>query len=160
MKQCRRCGEIRPKDDFNKSPKTKDGLHSYCRICQSAWYHQHAAQHKANVRLTSERRKQEARRFLVEYLAHGCVDCGESDIRVLDFDHVRGEKASDISTMVRVGVGMPKLRAEVAKCEVRCKNCHAIVTVMRRPRSWHFDYLDSEGFPKSPRRESNSRHDG
>ena len=149
------------RDAFNRSGKSGDGLHSYCRECQAGWYREHATQHKAHVRATSARRKREAREYLITHLADGCVDCGESDIRVLDFDHVRGDKESTIADLVRRGAGMAKLKAEVAKCEMRCRNCHAIVTVMRRRRSWHFDYLPSDDHRNSsPRRDSNSRHDG
>ena len=160
MKRCSKCSEVKALGDFNRSGGTGDGLHSYCRACQGAWYREHAVQHKANVHATSRRRKLEARDYLVTVLADGCVDCGESDIRVLDFDHVRGEKTAAIADMVRRGVGLHTIRLEVDKCEVRCRNCHAIVTVMRRGQSWHFRYIDREGFLLSPRRESNSRHDG
>jgi hypothetical protein len=55
--------------------------------------------------------------------ASGCVDCGESDVCVLDFDHV-GEKTATINQLVRREVGLRRLRAEIDQCEVRCANCH------------------------------------
>ena len=63
-------------------------------------------------------------------LAGGCVDCGTTELVVLDFDHVRGEKTSRISRMR--GASIPRLLAEIAKCEVRCANCHRRVTALRR----------------------------
>lgn len=36
-KRCSRCGEHRPLSDFNRSGGSKDGLHSYCRACVSAY---------------------------------------------------------------------------------------------------------------------------
>ncbi len=60
-----------------------------------------------------------------EYLeAHPCVDCGEADPVVLDFDHVRDIKHAAISAMVRDRRSMKSIWAEIAKCEVRCANCH------------------------------------
>jgi hypothetical protein len=39
-----------------------------------------------------------SRRLVAEYLhEHPCVDCGESDIVVLEFDHIREGKVRDIS---------------------------------------------------------------
>ena len=63
---------------------------------------------------------------------HSCIDCGNSDIRVLEFDHVRGTKTDSISQAVRRGWKMESLIVEIEKCEVRCCNCHRIVTRQRR----------------------------
>ena len=62
---------------------------------------------------------------MVEYLlAHECVDCGESDVRVLEFDHVSGTKSRDVTQMVQHGYSIAALEAEAAKCDIRCANCH------------------------------------
>jgi hypothetical protein len=37
MKQCTRCKEIKPTFEFSKSPKAKDGLHSYCKSCVAVY---------------------------------------------------------------------------------------------------------------------------
>ena len=38
---------------------------------------------------------------LAEYLlSHPCIDCGATDVRVLEFDHVRSKKSVDISRLV------------------------------------------------------------
>ena len=62
--------------------------------------------------------------------ASGCVDCGERNPIVLDFDHVLGNKKFTI------GRGQhrswTKVEAEIAKCVVRCSNCHRKVTHERR----------------------------
>lgn len=59
----------------------------------------------------------------MQYLReHPCVDCGEKDIMVLEFDHQR-DKLMDISTLIRRG-SLQTVKNEVAKCEVRCANDH------------------------------------
>ena len=68
-------------------------------------------------------------------LAHPCVDCGETDPIVLEFDHVRGEKVFALSNMVQRQFSLAKLDAEIAKCEVRCANCHKRKTA--REQGWH-----------------------
>lgn len=58
-------------------------------------------------------------------LEHPCVDCGEKDIRVLEFDHRDpAEKTANISRLVSDGFGSARLEEEINKCDVRCGNCH------------------------------------
>jgi hypothetical protein len=83
------------------------------------------------VRASRAKRVAAARGRLVEHLNdHPCVDCGEADIRVLDFDHV-GTKRGQISHMV-FNVSLATLEREIAECEIRCCNCHRRVTALRR----------------------------
>lgn len=121
---------------FNRAKKHSDGLQTYCRACQAAHYRGNSIRHRANAKLTRERRRDEARAAVMDALRAGCVDCGNSDVRVLHFDHVRGTKVQSISTMVRVGAGLAKILEEIDKCEVRCANCHAIATYERLGGSW------------------------
>ena len=68
---------------------------------------------------------------VVGVLSHaGCVDCGERDVVVLDFDHVRG-KAANVGDLVRNEVSIARIDAEIARCEVRCANCHRRRTAER-----------------------------
>jgi hypothetical protein len=48
---------------------------------------------------------------------------------VMDFDHVRGKKTKNLSAMVS-HFGMEAIKAEIAKCDVVCANCH-------RERTFH-----------------------
>ena len=60
-------------------------------------------------------------------LASGCADCGYNEDPVaLQFDHVRGVKTGTVGSMVHYS--RERLDAEIAKCVVRCANCHAIKT--------------------------------
>jgi hypothetical protein len=60
-------------------------------------------------------------------LEAGCIDCGYAGCpEALQFDHVNGEKVSGIGRMT--GFAQETLTAELAKCVVRCANCHAIRT--------------------------------
>jgi 5-methylcytosine-specific restriction endonuclease McrA len=71
------------------------------------------------------------RAHITEHLkAHPCVDCGETDPVILEFDHVVG-KDFNLSDAARKGVSMKRLKAEIAKCEVRCANCHRRKTYVR-----------------------------
>lgn len=59
------------------------------------------------------------REYTFNYLnEHPCVDCGESRILALDFDHVRGLKEYDICEMVRYGMSLKRIKNEVSKCQL------------------------------------------
>jgi hypothetical protein len=74
------------------------------------------------------------REWIRSYLElHPCADCGESDARCLDFDHVRGKKVCAISQMIG-NYSWESIEREIAKCEVRCANCHRKRTAERRTR--------------------------
>lgn len=62
--------------------------------------------------------------FVVDYLKqHPCVDCGETDPIVLEFDHLRN-KRKEVSRLINDCVSIEILVEEIEKCEVRCANCH------------------------------------
>tara|TARA_R110000796_G_scaffold23944_2_gene68505 strand:+ start:3628 stop:3981 length:354 start_codon:yes stop_codon:yes gene_type:complete len=61
-----------------------------------------------------------------------CVDCGEVNNIVLEFDHIKGEKLKNISNMVNESYSIKSIQEEINKCELRCANCHRIVTHTRR----------------------------
>ena len=92
---------------------------------------------KQRNRLRQKTKVLRAQKYVYEWLSsHPCVDCNNSDIRVLDFDHVRGNKKYNIGRMVFRGYGVDTIQEEINKCDVRCKNCHAIATYNRAGGSW------------------------
>ena len=103
--------------------------------------------HQRNVRRTERVRRAKYREYIVPLLAEGCVDCGNTDIRVLEFDHVRGVKVDNVTSMLK-DASFERIQAELAKCEVRCRNCHVIVTYQRRGGSWHDSYRSVNAIPK------------
>ena len=96
---------------------------------------------EARSRLAADKRRSEKayalRRALVDNLKlkQGCADCGyRAHPAALTFDHLPGNtKVDDIARLAnRRRGGLDVLRAEIAKCEVVCANCHAIRTANRR----------------------------
>lgn len=87
------------------------------------------------ARLDTDRRRREARAFVADYLSnHSCVDCGEADHLVLEFDHRDpSTKVAAIAQLVGRGCwSVQRLQTEIDKCDVRCTNCHR-----RRTRQQH-----------------------
>lgn len=130
-KRCTRCGVVKGADQFHRRGKGGAGRHSACKECTKAAARADYAANpsrRAKVAASNKHRKAENIAFLREHLrAHPCVDCGETDLAVLEFDHVRGEKTSEVSKLVKLSLA--RIKSEVALCDVRCANCHRRKTV-------------------------------
>ena len=107
-------------------PVLSDKLCSGCKVRKPKHAFYGKARKSGHCKECQDRAQIERRIFVAEYLkAHPCVDCGEDDPIVLDFDHLDGAKKTDtISRMVRNNVTNDRLLEEIAKCVVRCANCH------------------------------------
>jgi hypothetical protein len=82
-------------------------------------------------RARKQRRTAENQAWIIVYLqAHPCVDCGESDPIVLEFDHLR-DKERNVSALVLGGWEWARVLEEIEKCEVVCANCHRRRTARR-----------------------------
>lgn len=97
---------------------------------------------------SAERNKRvipQLRKFTSRYkLMCGCIDCGYKDNSyALQFDHVRGTKRKNVSQLVSEAYSLKVIKEEIRKCEVRCANCHAIITQSRRDNKKG----NPEGFP-------------
>ncbi len=126
MYRCSRCGTKKPLDDFTWN-RVKGRPDTYCRPCRRSYGREHYLRNKqryVDQAGARTRRVVEGRmRFLIEYFKHHpCVDCGEDDVLVLEFDHQRN-KRFDLAYAVRYRRWDEVLK-EIEKCEVRCANCH------------------------------------
>jgi len=138
MKTCPKCKSEKKRAEFYKNAQKRDGLQSLCKACASEASKKHyrkSPKTRAAVRQSALNLKRENYRRSLEYLeAHPCVDCGEDDPIVLDFDHVRGKKKGNVSKMIR-DASWKRVAAEILKCEIRCANCHRKKTA--RTLGWY-----------------------
>jgi hypothetical protein len=134
-KRCGGCGKVKPVDAFNWRRKGLGQRDNLCRACRSLYHREHYLANRQRYVDQARRRKQalalERTNYLLEYFrTHPCVDCGEHDAVVLEFDHL-GDKSFD------VGQSLPyrswqSILDEIAKCDVVCANCHRRRTARRR----------------------------
>jgi hypothetical protein len=125
---CSRCKRKLPVTSFNRY---RDGRQSWCRACFRAYYAQTGDVQRRNASELRRRRIEEARALIREHLrTRACVDCGESDLVVLEFDHI-GSKRGDMAELVRGGRRREMLLEELERCEVVCANCHRRRTAVR-----------------------------
>lgn len=129
MKICTKCkvDYLAPLEDyFNKKHDTKDGFQYRCKKCIAEFHKDHYQKRKQYYKKKARKHNSEYRKrnvqLMMDYLKeHPCVDCGEKDPIILEFDH-RGDKVINVSEMGNYSV--KALQKEIAKCDVRCANCH------------------------------------
>lgn len=79
----------------------------------------------ARVRRLSQ---QEVRKQLQALIGASCIDCGITDYRLLDFDHIFPElKTMNVSQ--KLHLPFAELAEEVMSCQLRCPNCHRLKTI-------------------------------
>src|SRR5690349_14851654 len=145
---CPGCDQEKDASEFAAKNKAKGTRQRWCRACQAVANKKHYLNNK-QIYITraitrSQQIIEEHRKKIYAYLSkHPCIDCGNTDIRVLEFDHVYGTKAGNITHMLHRAFPWPLIEEEIAKCEVRCANCHRIKT-MERGNQWRFDFAPNE----------------
>jgi hypothetical protein len=126
MKTCTVCSNQKSLEEFSSNAKSKDGKHYMCKPCKRAYDNEYYKKNPARKNYIENNRQQarlDADKYIFDYLlTHHCVDCGESDPIVLEFDHVKGNKIASVANLKRYSV--TAVAKEIDKCEVRCANCH------------------------------------
>lgn len=130
MKKCARCQQELPEDNFKWKNEARGWRQPYCIECNKAYQKEHYQKNKrvyldkAKVWSTVQYGK------VLDFLRENpCVDCGESDIVCLEFDHRdRADKTIAVSAAIQNGWSWDRIKTEIDKCDVRCRNCHAKVT--------------------------------
>lgn len=107
-KSCRTCSKIKPLTDF------------YFR---SKWGRAYAVCIECNT-LRDKNRRQEFKKWCVEYKGGKCEICGYNKcMRSLDFHH-RDPEQKDFEISANWKVGKDKAMKELDKCSLICRNCH------------------------------------
>jgi hypothetical protein len=130
IKVCSKCKEPKDISDFRTRKTAKDGLREWCTQCSKIQNRLYYLSHKkeafarairGHAKLQKKRRQQ-----IWDYLkSHPCIDCGEPDPMVLDFDHKDPkERDMSVSQTRNRNWSWERTLSEIEKCEIRCANCH------------------------------------
>ena len=125
---CNGCGKAKPLSAFQPKVQAngKEGWEGKCKPCVSI-------RQKTNHAL----RRKDARTYVFNYLKkHPCIDCGETNVLALEFDHVHSKKF-DVGTGLITNTTLELLKKEIKKCVVRCSSCHRVKTHLE-VNSWRF----------------------
>lgn len=107
-----------------------------CRTCnkeyQEKWYENNKKKQSQNVSINRNKNKKLNRDYIFEFLKNNpCKMCGESDILVLEFDHLHNKKYN-VSEMLARGCSLGTVKKEIEKCQVLCANCHRRKTAIEQ----------------------------
>jgi hypothetical protein len=138
MKICPKCGP-KPISEFNWKNKKKGTRCNECRECHKLYNKKHYAANKSYYIEKAQKHQDDVHVRSLSYLkSHPCVDCGEPDPIVLDYDHRPGtSKKGNVSSLIQKGNSWDIIEAEIKKCDVRCANCHRRVTAKRGKWKFH-----------------------
>ena len=126
FKCCKQCFQVKKIDDFSSVVHRRQKLTSLCKLCREK---------KSNRLLKPTTKIGVCKLFWEQWKSNQkCTDCGLSDPRVMEADHVRGIKKKAVSEYVywASNGGIPEMRKELELCEPRCCYCHRLVTKKRR----------------------------
>lgn len=129
-RNCSKCKLQLSITEFHRKSSKSGKLQSICKTCRSDYSKTYYYNHKDYFRAHGRKREAETRRYnqtmILEYLQnHPCVDCGESDPIVLEFDHEDpSSKFKGVGDLARSRYTWKTVLAEISKCSVRCANCH------------------------------------
>lgn len=136
MKTCNICHLAKELTEFNVRNRAKNTYHGYCKDCaktyQQQWYAANKSEHKQDVYRLRRIRLEEIRTYIRQLKeSTPCTDCGRNyPWYVMDFDHIR-DKTDTVSQIARHQT-LTRVIEEIAKCEIRCANCHRIKTFNAR----------------------------
>jgi hypothetical protein len=143
-KLCSKCNRILEESNFNW--KIKDvRLAVHCKECSRDYIREHYYKNREYYLNKAKRRNLAYKKIVYKFLGdffytHPCVDCGETDILVLEFDHIdRGKKTNNMSALIKKGWSINGIRKEIENCDVRCVNCHRRKTE-KESNSWKLKY--------------------
>jgi hypothetical protein len=141
MKRCPVCKEWKEDEEFAWKFRGLGIRAGTCKLCQKIYRDDYYHRNRQKIiDITADRRrryKAEVKAWIIAYLQeHPCVDCGETDIMVLEFDHEDpSQKTANVGQLIGGGHSLRRVKVEVSKCVVRCANCHRRKTA--RDQGWY-----------------------
>ena len=131
MKTCSKCKIEKLEMEFNKRPKTSDGLNYQCKTCTREairnCYYKRADYYKQKALKCKQK--------IADFVKHikettPCKDCGNSyEFYLMDFDHLNEKKFNMGHARNK---GFDQVKKEIEKCEVLCCFCHRKRTYFRQ----------------------------
>lgn len=126
-KTCTKCDRELDVKCFHRRSR---GRSSHCKDCKNASGRSLYKKNSVGVcARTNKYQAEKAQKVISILMDSACKDCGCSDFRVLEFDHLRDKRFG-------IGKGVfsrswSQISSEIQKCEVVCRSCHRKRTALR-----------------------------
>jgi Stc1 domain len=124
MKICTKCGVEKPLDAFGKLARGSQGRNAQCKDCRNNYRAARYAQREDKTYQWLDKREL----AVADKLRVKCLDCQQQPevSKVLDFVR-RSDGTINVPRMLRTwGVPLEDVLAEIAACDVVCKNCQTV----------------------------------
>lgn len=131
---CSKCDKEKHIKEFAFKCKPKGIKKPHCKECDKKarriYYEDNKERIIDDILIRNKQIRKKILQFIFDYfLSHPCVDCGEKNPIVLEFDHRDGvEKTDCVSRIAGRNSSIENIQKEIDKCDVRCANCHKIRT--------------------------------
>jgi hypothetical protein len=132
MRVCSRCGQEKPETEYYGCQWTKKmasgkvkvykGRVQPCKRCKNA-------------------RSQNARKKAISILGGKCMNCGETDLRVLQVNHLNGGGSKENSKRGARAVWADVIKGNREDVDVRCANCNILYDYERGIKTDHQDII-------------------
>lgn len=124
--KCFICKTYKPNNHFYIRKNRKNKLSAYCKEC---------------IKIFTIKKQKEIKNKCIEYKGGKCSICGyDKCSSALDFHHINpNDKTKSISVMK--SKSFEKLKSELDKCILLCKNCHFEVHVKLRNEKYELDKI-------------------
>lgn len=122
---------------INEELKKGEWLCAFCHAIETDQENKQSISHSRSALHNRKKRAASSEFVTTEKLKrHSCVDCKKIVTKEttvgFDFDHVKGEKSYNISSMLLTDqFPFRKIQEEMNKCDLRCKICHRQITIKR-----------------------------
>lgn len=131
-KTCNKCKLEKSDNDFFFRDKSNNKRHNLCKECYGTsrrgkeHYLKYKDEYVARAMARNAIVRDENFFHLMDFLSgKKCVDCGESDIVVFEFDHRDPSiKKYTVSRMLSKALSWKTILTEIDKCDIICANCH------------------------------------
>lgn len=129
-KQCTLCKRELTLDNFNKKQRSEDGLQNVCRECNRSksrmYYANNRDKHLKTIYINRKKYVARAKALVKKAKSKGCICCGETEHRCLDFHHLDPKSKDFNLSLVANGTitSIKRIQCEIDKCAIVCANCH------------------------------------